>query len=138
MRVILITLTTVLRTPSTATTTAVPYAATSLIVWAISLQSKRIARIAFAPICWAIWHIRITATCRDSASIWVYSGTSPPPSDRKLAVKFEPKSRLRTVRPKTSPNTLSAVVAGQVVHRRHQHRVRRPGGATCGTFDCCR
>jgi hypothetical protein len=32
-------------------------------------------------------------------------GISPPPSERKPALKFDPKLRLRTVSPATSPNT---------------------------------
>src|SRR6266508_2750004 len=97
-------------------------------VWAISLQSNRIARIALAPMPCAIWHIRITATCRDSASIWVYWVTSPPPSDRKLAAMLEPKFWLRTVRPNTSPKTWVTSWPGKSFIVDDQHGVRRPRG----------
>lgn len=67
--------------------------------------SKRIATIALAPRCCASAHIRPITTWRLSYMTCVYSGISPPPSDRNPAVKLCPKSVERTVRPMTSPST---------------------------------
>src|SRR3954469_7056536 len=53
----------------------------------------------------ACWQSRPSASLRESLSIWVYWVTSPPPRDLMPAMKFTPIARLRTVRPKTSPNT---------------------------------
>ena len=49
--------------------TAVPYAATSLSDWVISLQSKRSPTTASAPAASAIATSAPTASCRDSVSM---------------------------------------------------------------------
>ena len=56
-----------LRPPTSRT--AVPYAATSLSDWVISLQSKRSPTTASAPAASAIATSAATASCRDSVSM---------------------------------------------------------------------
>ncbi len=49
-------------------------------------------------------------------------------------MKFDPKSRLRTVSPNTSPNTLSAVYPGRSFMVETSTGYGEPCGATCGAF----
>jgi hypothetical protein len=49
--------------------------------------------------------MRRMTSCRLSYMIVVYSGISPPPIERRLAVNAPPMFVERTVRPMTSPST---------------------------------
>src|SRR6185295_3871294 len=89
--------------PSASTTTAVPYATISDIVPDSSDESKRIDRIAFAPVSVALRINRSSAWRRVSSSRLVYSWISPPPSERSPAMRLPPMPRLRTTSPKTMP-----------------------------------
>src|SRR6185369_14761827 len=88
-----------------SSTTAVPYATISLIVWPISEESKRIITMPFACMILAFLTIRSTAWRRASSRSCVYSVISPPTSDRRPAMMFPPSPRLRTTTPNTCPFT---------------------------------
>ena len=65
--------------------------------------SKRIEMTAFAPISVAFLTSRSRACRRVSSRSEVYSLISPPPIDRRPAMRLPEKPRLRTTRPKTWP-----------------------------------
>src|SRR5215475_326535 len=70
----------------------------------ISALSKRIIRIAFAPIAVAFCTSRSSAWRRASSSICVYSWISPPTIDRSAATRLPPRPLLRTTTPKHCPS----------------------------------
>src|SRR6201995_5635419 len=70
----------------------------------ISALSKRIMRMAFAPIALALCVSRSSAWRRASSSICVYSWISPPTIDRSPAIRLPPRPLLRTTTPKHCPS----------------------------------
>ena len=76
-------------------------------VWPISDESKRIIRMALAPMAVALATMRSVAWRRASSSIWVYSLISPPTIERRPAMMLPPRPRLRTTTPKTWPRVVT-------------------------------
>lgn len=83
--------------------TAVPYAATSVMMSPIALQSKRMAIMALAPRFRASCLRRALASFRLSASSFVYPATLPPDSVRREAPALERAFLALTINPNTSP-----------------------------------